>query len=133
MFELHTLLPLRDPVDDARMHAAWYAHASRASRGSVHAQCEKLRLKRPHLVIDVTVAALLQAACQANNKKGCHPQSIVTLSTMFTNLRAGMQDAEVHRSKDGPSPQSLPASSLQEWMSIASESDIDAIIAELYA
>lgn len=44
------------------------------------------------------VAALLQAAMQTNKQNGCHPQSIVTLSTMFKDLRAGKQDAEVHRS-----------------------------------
>lgn len=80
------------------------------------------------------VAALLQAAMQTNKQNSCHPQSIVTLSTMFKDLRAGRQDAEVHRSsKKGECPQRLPASSLQGWLSIASSNDVDAMVAELYA
>ena len=80
------------------------------------------------------VAALLQAAMQANKKNGCHPQSIETLSTMLQQLRAGKQDVPVHRStgKNMP-PSSVSASSLQGWLCIASSSDIDAIVAELYA
>lgn len=79
------------------------------------------------------VAALLQTAIQTNKKSGCHPQSIVTLSTMFRHLRAGEQDVPVHRSKgkNMPSP-SVSASSLQGWLCIASASDVDALVAELY-
>ena len=80
------------------------------------------------------VVALLQAAMQANKKNGCHPQSIETLSTMFQQLRAGKQDdVSVHRStgKNMP-PSSMPASSLQRWMCIASSSDVEAMVAELY-
>ncbi|DBA94582.1 TPA: hypothetical protein ACH3X1_002165 [Trebouxia sp. C0004] len=78
------------------------------------------------------VAALLQTAMQTNKKNGCHPQSIVTLSAMFKDLQAGKPDALVHRSKNDPSPQCLPFTSLQGWMCIASASDVDAIVAELY-
>lgn len=79
------------------------------------------------------VAVLLQAAIQANKKNGCHPQSIETLSTMSQHLRAGKQDVPVHRSngKNVP-PSSVSASSLQAWLCIASSSDIDAMVAELY-
>lgn len=80
------------------------------------------------------VAALLQTAIQTNKKSGCHPQSIVTLSTMFQHLRAGEQDVPVHRSNGKNMPlSSVSASSLQAWLCIASSSDIDAIVAELYA
>lgn len=79
------------------------------------------------------VAALLQSAIQANKKSGCHPQSIVTLSAMFKDLRVGKPDAVVHRSKNDPSPQCLPFASLQGWLCIASSSDVDAMVAELYA
>lgn len=78
------------------------------------------------------VAALLQTAIQTNKKSGCHPQSIVTLSAMFKDLRAGKPDAVVHRSKNDPSPQCLPFASLQGWMCIASASDVDAMVAKLY-
>ena len=80
------------------------------------------------------VTALLQAAIQANKKNGCHPQSIETLSRMFQHLRAGEQVVPVHRSngKNMP-PSSVYASSLQSWMCIASSSDVDAMVAELYA
>ena len=63
-----------------------------------------------------------------------HPQSIKTLSTMFKHLRAGEPDSvPVHRSKGkNMPPSSVPASSLQAWLCIASSSDIDAIVAELY-
>ena len=47
-------------------------------------------------------AGLLQAAIQANKKSGCHPQSVGTFSKMFKELRAGKEDAEVHRSKNDP-------------------------------
>ena len=79
------------------------------------------------------VAALLQSAIQANKKSGCHPQSIVTLSAMFKDLRAGKSDAVVHRNKNDPSPQCLPFASLQGWLCIASASDVNAMVAELYA
>lgn len=78
------------------------------------------------------VAALLQAAMQANKKNGCHPQSVVTLSTMFKDLRAGKQDAEVHRSKNDPTPRRLQAGSLEGWMCIACSGDVDAIVQDLY-
>ena len=81
------------------------------------------------------VAALLQAAIQANKKNGCHPQSIETLSTMFQQLRAGKQEKiPVHRStgKNMP-PSCMPANSLQGWLCMASNSDVDAMVAELYA
>lgn len=81
------------------------------------------------------IAALLQAAIQANKKTGCHPQSIETLSTMFKHLRTREQDSvPVHRSngKNMP-PSSVSASSLQGWLCIASSSDVDAMVAELYA
>ena len=77
------------------------------------------------------VAALLQSAMQTNKKNGCHPQSIVTLSAMFKDVRAGKQDAVGHRSKNDVSPQCLPVTSLQRWMCIANSSDIDAMVAEL--
>ena len=80
------------------------------------------------------VAALLQAAIQANKENGCHPQSIETLSTMFQQLRAGKQDVSVHRSTGKNMPSScMPASSLQGWLCIASSSDVNAMVAELYA
>ena len=81
------------------------------------------------------VTALLQAAIEANKTNGCHPQSIETLSRMFQHLRAGKQEEiPVHRSKGKNMPPScMPASSLQGWLCIASVSDIDAIVAELYA
>ncbi|KAL3135806.1 hypothetical protein ABBQ32_007368 [Trebouxia sp. C0010 RCD-2024] len=80
------------------------------------------------------VTALLQAAIQANKQNGCHPQSIETLSRMFQHLRAGKQDVSVHRSNGKNMPPSrVSASSLQGWLSIASSSDIDAMVAELYA
>ncbi len=79
------------------------------------------------------VAALLQAAMQTNKKNGCHPQTIATLSKMFKDLRAGKQDADVHRSSSSnkPNPR-VPASSLQGWMCIASSSDIDTMLTDLY-
>ena len=79
------------------------------------------------------VADLLQTAMQTNKKNGCHPQSIVTLSAMFKELRAGKPDAVVHRSKNDTSPQRLPFASLQGWLSIASSSEVDAMVVELYA
>ena len=53
---------------------------------------------------------------------------------MFKELRAGEQDAEVHRSsgKNMP-PSTVPASSLQGWLCIANSSDIYAMVAELCA
>lgn len=75
------------------------------------------------------VADLLQTAMQTNKKSGCYPQSIVTLSAMFKDLRGGKQDAVIHRSKNDPSPQCLPACSLQDWLYIASSSDVEAIVA----
>ncbi|DBA88391.1 TPA: hypothetical protein ACH3X2_004885 [Trebouxia sp. C0005] len=80
------------------------------------------------------VAALLQAAIQTNKKTGCHPQTIETLSRMFKDLRSGQQEAKMHRSngKNMP-PSSMPASSLQGWLCTASSSDIDAMVADLYA
>ncbi len=35
---------------------------------------------------------------QANKKSACHPQSIVTLSTIFRDLQAGKQDAYMQSS-----------------------------------
>ena len=78
------------------------------------------------------VAGLLQAAIQSNKKKSCHPQSIATLSSMFRDLLIGKRDAMVHWSSTDPTPQRLPASSVQGCMCIASSSDIDAMVAELY-
>ncbi len=80
------------------------------------------------------VAALLQAAMQANKRNGCHLQSIVTLSKMFKDLREGKENVDVHRSSSKNRPNSrVPASSLQGWLCIASSSDADAMVAELYA
>ena len=101
------------------------------------ARSSKQKYQQREVSIDLrtaasNVAALLQIAIQTNKKSGCHPQSIVTLSAMFKDLRAGKPDAVVHRSKNDPSPQCLPFTSLQGWMCIASASDVDAIVAELY-
>lgn len=109
-----------------------------ARRQEEHRQSKKKYVERKVSIYSRTAArkvtALLQAAIQANKKTGCHPQSIETLSTMFRLLRAGKQDVSVHRSngKNMP-PSSVSARSLQGWLSIASSSDIDAMVAELYA
>lgn len=109
-----------------------------ARRKEIHRQ-SKTKFAAREISMDLRtaaskVAALLQAAMQTNRQNGCHPQSIVTLSNMFKDLRAGKQDAEVHRSsKKGECPQRLPVSSLQGWLCIASSSDIDAMVTELYA
>jgi len=41
-------------------------------------------------------------AMQANKKSGCHPQSVVTLSKRFKELRAGKEDVELHQSMNDP-------------------------------
>lgn len=130
-FEVCGQAPALQQAVNARLHVV------EAHRQEEHRQSKKKFV--PHVVsIDLRtaaskVAALLQAAIQANKQNGCHPQSIETLSTMFQHLRAGKQDVLVHRSngKNAP-PSSMPASSLQGWLQIASSSDVDAIVAELF-
>ncbi len=123
--------------------AATAAPASRRAR-SRSLQCLRLRTPNPrsagdrrlrrqhHTLPGACSTDCIRAVGRANKKNGCHPQSIVTLSKMFKELRAGKEDAEVHRSKNDPTPQRLPASSLQGWMCIASSSDIDTMLTDLY-
>ena len=76
------------------------------------------------------VVRLLQNAMEANKKFGQHPQTLVELSTMFKDLMQGKADVTVY---SGKSPATKPAMELQSWLCIASSSDVDAMVAELYA
>lgn len=99
----------------------------------------KKKLKTRGVGIDLRTAvrkvtSLLQTALDANKKAGQHPQSLPTLSTMFKHLLEGKAEPEVTRSSAVPEvDRKRPASSLQRWLCIASSSDVDAIVAELYA
>ncbi|DBA84413.1 hypothetical protein WJX77_008584 [Trebouxia sp. C0004] len=77
------------------------------------------------------IAGLLQDAIQANKKSGCYPQSLVSLSSVFKGLQASASDVMVHRNINGPKYEA--ASGHGRWLCIASSSDIDAMVAELYA
>ena len=135
-FEVCRQAPALQQVVNAR---AFEFERSREEQHKEEARRSKLKNKFQSRKVSIDlrtaaskVATLLQTAMQTNKKNGCHPQSIVTLSAMFKDLRAGKPDAVVHRSKNDPSPQCLPACSLQAWMCIASSSDVDAMVAELY-
>ena len=80
------------------------------------------------------VASLLQAALDANKKADQRPQTLVEMSTMFRHLLEGRTDIEVTRSSKVTEAQwTRPENTLQRWLCIASSSDVDAIVAELYA
>lgn len=115
---------------------------SRAVEAERNQQEETGRSKKKHHMYNMckvgmdlgTAASKLQAAIQTNKKNGCHPQSIETSSKMFKDLRAGKEVVDVHKSSQkSATPSSLLARSLQGWLCIASSSDIDAVVAELYA
>ena len=72
------------------------------------------------------IAGLLQDAIQANKKSG-YPQSVVTLK----GLRGGRSEVMVHRNTSGPMYEA--ASGYGQWLCIASNSDVDAMVTELYA
>ena len=99
----------------------------------------KKNLKTKGVGIDLRTAvhkvtSLLQTAMDANKKAGQHPQTLVTLSKMFKHLLLGREDVEVTRSSAVPKlGRTRPASSLQRSLCIASSSDVDAIVAELYS
>lgn len=77
------------------------------------------------------VANLLQNAMEANKQSGQHPQTLVAVSAMFKDLmQPGKEDAIVY---DGKVKVRKPKAELQSWLAIASSSDIDAMVKELYA
>lgn len=80
------------------------------------------------------VAGLLQHAMEANKKINQHPQTLVELNAMFKDLMQGKVDKmTVYEGKKTDIEATKPASLLQYWLCIASSSDLDAMVAELYA
>ena len=111
------------------------AHEAESSRAEEARQSKKKFLARK-VSMDLRTAAseiagLLQDAIQANKKSGCYPQSVVTLSSVFQGLRAGADEVMVHRHDSYYKYE--PASSHGRWLCIASSSDVDAMVAKLYA
>ena len=80
------------------------------------------------------VTSLLQAALDANKKAKQHPWTVCELGVMFRDLLQGKAEIEVTRSTNVPAKcRTRAPSELQGWLCIASSSDVDAIVAELYA
>ena len=99
----------------------------------------KKKLKTRGVGIDLMTAvrkvtALLQAALDANQKANQRPQTLPELSMMFKHLLEGRPQPIVTISNVvSEEDRKRLASSLQGWVCIANNSDVDAIVAELFA
>ncbi|KAL0039993.1 hypothetical protein WJX79_001744 [Trebouxia sp. C0005] len=75
-----------------------------------------------------------KAALDANKKAKQHPWTVCELGIMFKDSIQGKEEVEVTRSNNVPvGCRTRKPSELQRWLRIASSSDVDAIVAELYA
>ena len=81
------------------------------------------------------ITSLLQAALDANKKAKQHPWTVCELGLMFRDLIQGKAEVEITRSNNVPAgcSRTRAPSELRRWLCIASSSDVDAIVAELYA
>ena len=99
----------------------------------------KKKLKTRGVGIDLVTAvrkvtSLLQTALDTNQKAGQRPQTLIEMSAMFKDLLQGKEKVMVTWSNKVPVDRhTRPAVEMQGWLSIASSSDADAIVAELYA